>query len=427
MEQSTSVEKRNQNDTVEVMEGGKTSSPAPPAAEPRRQVRSHKKVRTMAFVVIAALALTATTAFVYHFYAGWESTDDAQIDGYINPVSSRVAGYITKVFVDDNQFVKAGTLLVQIDPKDYQIALDISKATLANEEATAAASRVNVPITSVNTSSQLASAQADVVNARAGVSASEKQLAAARASEQQAEANNAKAQDDVNRYKLLVEKEEISEQQYSQATATARAAAAAVDAARATVQAAEDQVTQARGRLDQALAELESARTGPEQIRIQKSRAMAAAATVEKSRTAVEQARLNLSYTRIVAPVDGIVAKRAAQAGQNVTPGQPLLSVVPLDNIWVTANFKETQLKDIRPGQPVVIFVDGYDRNYSGRVESIAGGTGSVFSLLPAENATGNYVKVVQRVPVRIRFEKSQDPQHQLRPGMSVEPKVKVD
>ncbi len=323
--------------------------------------------------------------------------------------------------------MKAGTPLVQIDPKDYQIALDIAKAALSNDEATATATRVNVPITSVNTSSQLATAQADVLNARAGVSAAQKQLSAAKAAEQQAEANDTKAKDDVTRYSQLVEKQEISAQQFTQSVATAKAAAAAVDAARANVQAAEDQVIQARGKLDQALAELQSAGTGPEQIRIQKSRALAAAATVEKSRTAVEQARLNLSYTRIAAPVDGIVAKRAAQVGQYVTPGQPLLSIVPLDNIWVTANFKETQLGGIHRGLPAMIFVDSYARSYRGYVESIAGGTGSIFSVLPAENATGNYVKVVQRVPVRIRFEKGQDPEHLLRPGMSVEPKVKVD
>ncbi len=421
------AEKDDRAEVEKMQETASASSPDSSDVESRKQAHRRKRPGLKAIVVLAALVLTATSAFVYHFFAGWESTDDAQIDGYINPVSSRVAGYITKVYVDDNQYVKAGTPLVQIDPKDYQIALDIAKAALSNDEATAAATRVNVPITSVNTSSQLASAQADVLNARAGVSAAEKQLSASKAAEQQAEANYAKAQDDVTRYKQLVEKQEISAQQYTQSVTTAKAAAAAVDAARANVQAAEDQVTQARGKLDQAIAQLESARTGPEQIRIQKSRALAAAATAEKSRTAVEQARLNLSYTRVVAPVDGVVAKRAAQLGQYVTPGQPLLSVVPLDNIWVTANFKETQLRGIRAGLPVVIFVDSYARSYRGYVESIAGGTGSVFSLLPAENATGNYVKVVQRVPVRIRFEKGQDPEHLLRPGMSVEPKVKVD
>ena len=308
----------------------------------------------------------------------------------------------------------------------HQVALGSAQATLANDRATADASQVNVPITSVNAVSQITSAQADVDNSRAAISGSEKQLAAARASLLQAEANNAKAQDDVKRYKQLVDKQEIAEQQYVQAVQTANATAAAVEVAAANVQADQDGVTQAQGKSDQAVAALESARTGPQQVRIQQSRAVAAAALAEKSQEAVEQAQLNLNYTRIMAPVDGLIAKRSVQVGEYVAPGQQLLAVVPLEDIWVTANFKETQLKNVRPGQPVEIFVDAYGRDYTGHVESIAGGTGAIFSLLPPENATGNYVKVVQRVPVRLRFDQGQDPDHRLRPGLSVEPKVKV-
>jgi membrane fusion protein (multidrug efflux system) len=411
----------------EIPEAGSTEIPSSTGSEARAENTSVKrKSRALVMVPAAILLLAATTAFLRGYFAGWESTDDAQIDGYINPISSRVAGYITGVYVDDNQFVKAGTLLVQVDPKDYQVALDGARATLLNDQATAAASEVDVPITSVNTSSRLASAKADVINARAGISATEKQLAAARAVQEQAEANSTRAQDDLSRYRRLVEKQEISDQQYTQAVQTAKAASAAVDAARAAVQAAEDEVIQAKGRLDQAEAGLESAGTGPQQVRMQRSRAQAAAAMVAKSRAAVEQAQLNLTYTRIVAPVDGVVARRSAQVGQYVAPGQPLMAVVPLDDIWVTANFKETQLKNMRPGSPAVIYVDAYDRDYTGRVESIAGGTGAVFSLLPPENATGNYVKVVQRVPVRIRIDQGQDPEHKLRPGLSVEPKVRL-
>jgi membrane fusion protein (multidrug efflux system) len=358
--------------------------------------------------------------------SAWESTDDAQIDGYVNPISSRVSGYITKVYVEDNQYVKAGTLLAQIDPTDYEVALGSAQATLANDRATADASQVNVPITLVNSGSAIASAQADVDNSRAGISGSEKQLAAARAALLQAQANNAKAQDDVKRYKQLVDKQEIPEQQYVQAVQTANATTAAVEVAAANVQADQDAVTQAEGKLDQAVAARESARTGPQQVRIQQSRALAAAAMADKSKKAVEQAQLNLNYTRIVAPVDGLVAKRSVQVGQYVVPGQQLLAVIPLDDIWVTANFKETQLKGVRPGEPVQIYVDAYDRDYTGYVESIAGGTGAIFSLLPPENATGNYVKVVQRVPVRLRFNAGQDPDHRLTPGLSAEPKVRV-
>jgi membrane fusion protein (multidrug efflux system) len=385
-----------------------------------------RMARAKIIAPIVVLLLAAASAFAYRYYAGWESTDDAQIDGYINPISSRVAGYITNVYVDDNQYVKAGTPLAQIDTKDYEVALASAQATLANDRATADASQVNVPVISVNTSTQLVSAEADVANTRAGISASEQQLAAAQAAVLQAEANSAKAQDDVKRYKQLVDKQEIPEQLYVQAVQTANGAAAAVQAALANVQAAQDAVRQAQSRLAQASASVESAHTGPQQIRIQQSRAVAAVAAAQKSKTAVEQAHLNLGYTRIVAPVDGIVAKRSAQPGQYVSPGQQLMAVVPLDDIWVTANFKETQLRNMRPGNPVEIQVDAYGRTYTGHVESIAGGTGAVFSLLPPENATGNYVKVVQRVPVRLRLDKGQDTDRQLRPGMSVVPKVNV-
>lgn len=378
------------------------------------------------FLALGVVVLGAAAAGIFHYYGGWESTDDAQIDGYINPISSRVAGYVTNVYVDDNQYVKAGALLVQIDPKDYDVALSSAKATLANDQATAAANQVTVPITSVNTSSQLTSAEADVLNARAGISGAEKQLAAAEAAVVQAAANDAKAQDDVKRYAQLVGKEEIPQQVYTQAVQAANATEAAVEVARANVLAERDAVRQAQARLDQAFASVDTAKTGPQQVRVQQAHAAAAAAAADKSKSAVEQAELNLGYTRIIAPVDGLVAKRSAQAGQYVAPGQELLAIVPLDDIWVTANFKETQLRNLRIGQPVRIDVDAYGRTYAGHVESIAGGTGSVFSLLPPENATGNYVKVVQRVPVRLRFDAGQDPEHLLRPGMSVVPDINV-
>ena len=391
-----------------------------------KSANGKRMARVKIIAPIVAVLLAAAAALTYHYYAGWESTDDAQIDGYINPISSRVAGYITNVYVDDNQYVKAGTLLAQIDPKDYEVSVASAQATLANDQATADASQVNVPVTSVNTSTQLVSAEADVANSRAGISAAEQQLAAAQAAVLQAEAISAKAQDDVKRYKQLVDKQEISEQVYVQAVQTSNGATAAVQFATANVQAAKDAVRQAQSKLAQASASVESAQTGPQQIRIQRSRAVAASATAQKSKTAVEQALLNLGYTRIFAPVDGVVAKRSAQPGQYVSPGQQLMAVVPLDDIWVTANFKETQLQNMRPGNHVEIHVDAYGRTYSGYVESIAGGTGAVFSLLPPENATGNYVKVVQRLPVRLRLDKGQDPNHQLRPGMSVVPNVNV-
>jgi membrane fusion protein (multidrug efflux system) len=364
--------------------------------------------------------------FLYRHFAGWESTDDAQIDAYINPVSPRVAGYVRQVNVDNNVYVKAGTVLVEIDPKDYQVALDTAEAGYANDLATAQATQVNVPITSVNTSSQLRTTQAGVTNAQAGIAAAEKQLDAARASHAQAEANDAKAQDDVTRYKLLVSKNEIADQQYSQAVDSAKATRAAVVSAQASVAASANQVEQARARLVQAEADVQSALTGPHQVSAQRSRAQAANALAKRAKSELEQAQLNLHYTTIVAPVDGMVDRRSVQVGQYVSPGQQLMSIVQIDNIWVTANFKETQLKNMRAGQGVIVHVDTYNHDYRGRVLNIAGGSGAIFSLLPPENATGNYVKVVQRIPVKIVFERGQDPDHLLRPGMSVEPRVRV-
>jgi membrane fusion protein (multidrug efflux system) len=379
-------------------------------------------------LVVLALVLVAISIPLYRHYAAWESTDDAQIDGYIYPVSARISGYVTRVTVDDNQYVQPGTVLVQLDPKDYEVAAANAKANLANDQASAAAQVTNVPLTSVNTSSSLSSAQADVENVKAGLAAAERQFDAAQASLRQAEANDLKAQDDVNRYKPLAAKDEIPQQQYTQATDSQKATAAAVEAARASAAAAEQAVTQARTRIAQAQAQLQYAQTGPQQISIQRSRAHAAEAETQRATAALQQAQLNLQYTTIVAPVSGIVGQRSVQPGQNVSPGQQLMTIVPLDsqNIWVTANFKETQLTYMRPGQAVKISVDTYGREYDGHVLNIAGASGARYSLLPPENATGNYVKVVQRIPVKILFEKGQDEEHLLRPGMSVVPKVKV-
>ncbi|HUI73769.1 MAG TPA: HlyD family secretion protein [Candidatus Acidoferrum sp.] len=393
----------------------------------RHLARLSRARKRMLFAAVVVVVIVAGVLLYYHL-AAWESTDDAQIDGYIYPVSSRVSGYVTRVLVDDNQYVEAGTVLAQLDPKDYEVAVANAKAVLANDEASAAAQKTNVPITSVNTSSQLTSAEADIENAQAGLRAAQKSFDAAQASLRQTEANDLKAQDDVNRYKPLAEKDEIPQQQYTQAVDSQKATAAAVEAARASSEADEQAVTQARARLAQAQAQLEFAQTKPQQISVQRSRAQAAEAETERAAAALQQAELNLQYTTIVAPVSGIVGQRSVQPGQNVAPGQQMMTIVPLDsqNIWVTADFKETQLNCMRPGQSVKIYVDTFGHTYKGHVLNIAGATGARYSLLPPENATGNYVKVVQRIPVKIVFEKGQDPNHLLRPGMSVEPDVKV-
>ncbi len=375
-------------------------------------------------LIIGGIVLVVASFFLWRYLTSYESTDDAQVDGHLNGISARVSGHVEKLLVEDNQYVQAGTPLVQIDPRDYQVAVDRAKALYADALATAQAAQVNVPITSVSSTSQESSAQADVENARAGIAAARQQYDAARAQLAQAEANNVRAQADLARYKQLVDKQEISQQQYDQAEATARASAAAVDAARASAAAAEQQVTQAQAKLAQSEANLRAARTAPQQIAVTRSRFQSAQATAERYKAELEQAELNLQYTLIVAPVSGVVTNRTVEVGQNVQIGQELMKIINLDDIWVTANFKETQLRNMRVGQPVTIHVDANGKDYKGHVQSIAAASGAISSLLPPENATGNYVKVVQRIPVKITFDPGETREHVLRPGMSAEPKV---
>jgi membrane fusion protein, multidrug efflux system len=375
-------------------------------------------------LVIGAIVLLVAAFFVYRYVTSYESTDDAEVDGHINSISARISGHVTKLNIVDNQYVKAGTVLVEIDPTDYQVAYERAKADFENAQAAAAAAGVNVPITSVNTTSQVSSADAAVASARAGIAAAKQQFDAAKANLEQAEANNVKAQNDLGRYKQLVDKQEISEQQYDQAVAAAKADAAAVAAAHANADAAQSQVTQAQDRLLDAQATWRNAQTGPRQLQVTRSRADAALADAQQKKADLHQAELNLQYTKVVAPVDGEVSNRTVEVGQNVSVGQEMMKVIPLSDIWITADFKETQLREMKVGQPVTIEVDANGRSYKGKVDSIAGATGALFSLLPPENATGNYVKVVQRVPVKIVLDPRENKDQSLRPGMSVEPKV---
>lgn len=375
-------------------------------------------------VLIALVVLLVVGFFAYRYFTSYESTDDAQVDGHINSVSARISGHVIKLNVQDNQYVQAGTVLVEVDPADYQVAYERAKADYADAQAAAIAAGVSVPITSVNTSSQVSASAADVASARAGIQAAQQQFQAAKAQLQQADANNFKAQNDLGRYKQLVEKQEISQQQYDQAVAAAKGSAAAVEAARATADAAEQQVTQAKGKLVQAEANWRYANTAPKQLQISKAKADSALAEVQRQKANLDQADLNLKYTKVVAPVNGIVSNRTVEVGQNVAPGQELMKVINLDDVWITANFKETQLRDMKPGQRVSLEVDANGRKYNGRVDSIAGASGARFSLLPPENATGNYVKVVQRVPVKIILDPGSNNDRLLRPGLSVTPRV---
>jgi len=393
------------------------------------------------FRIIVGVVVIAIIGVVLWFIFGGssESTDDAQIDAYVTPISARVGGTVTRVAVDDNQFVEAGALLVELDPRDYQVAVDKARAELADAEAGAMAARSNVPITSTAATSGVTTARGGVVQAEGAVAAAEKEVEAARARlataqarQREAEANAAKAARDVERLRGLLAKDEVSQQQFDAANAAAEAQRAAVESARsqvteaeAGIRVAESRLTQARAAAQQALAELATAQTGPEQVTATKARASAAEAHVQQARATLAQAGLNLQYTTITAPARGTISRKNVNVGQVVQPGQPLLALVARDTVWVTANFKETQLKNMRPGQRATVKVDAFGgREYTGKVDSLAGATGARFSLLPPENATGNFVKVVQRVPVKIALDAGQDPEHLLRPGMSVVPTI---
>jgi membrane fusion protein, multidrug efflux system len=375
-------------------------------------------------IIIGVVVLLLVIFFVYRYVSSYESTDDAQVDGHINSISARITGHVIKLNVRDNQNVPAGTLLVEIDPADYQVAYEHAKADFEDAQATASAAGVNVPITSVSTTSQVSSSEADVTGARAGISAAKQQFAAAKAQLEQAEANNVKAQNDLGRYRQLVDKQEISQQQYDQAVAAAKANEAAVQAARSLADAAQSQVIEAQGKLVQAEANYRNAQTAPKQMQVIRSRALSAEAVAQQKKADLDQAQLNLQYTKVIAPVAGVVSDRTVEVGQNVAPGQELMKVIPLNDVWITANFKETQLRDMKVGQPVTLEVDANGRKYRGKVDSIAGASGARFSLLPPENATGNYVKVVQRIPVKIVLDPGENKDQSLRPGMSVTPKV---
>jgi membrane fusion protein (multidrug efflux system) len=394
--------------------------------------------RARRVLLVAGVVVAVAGVWVWWYYAGRESTDDAQIDGHIVPIAPRVGGTVLAVKVEDNQVVAAGTVLVEIDPKDYRVALQRAEADYQDAQAALEAAKVGIPITSTTTAGQVSAASANVGRAEAGGLAAARDVEAARARRtaadarlREATANATKLTRDLERMKQLIAKDEVSQQQYDAAVAGAEAARAAVESAQASlaeaaqaVSIAESRRVQAERVLNGTEADLRIAHTGPEQVTVAKARAESAEARVKQAQALLEQAELNLQYTTITAPAAGRVSKKSVEPGQVVEPGQPLLAIVPLEDIWVTANFKETQLKDMRPGQAVSVSVDAYDRTYRGRVDSIAGATGARFSLLPPENATGNYVKVVQRVPVKIVLDRGQDTEHLLRPGMSVVPTV---
>ncbi len=397
----------------------------PPVVPEPPPARTRGRGRALVVVLLIGIALAAGGYFYWNYAQTYESTDDAQVDGHLNGISARIAGTISAVYVDENQFVKAGQLVAEIDPRDYDIALAQAKAEVAQRQAEIQVQNPNVPITEMSSQTNVSTAQADVATAEAAVAWAERDLNAAEAKLREAEANSAKAQSDVERYKALVGKDEIPRQIYDQAVASANAQAAAVDSARATAEASRKLVDQRRSQLAQAQSRLaEASSNGPHQLAISRANILAKQADVEVARTKVDRAMQDLAYTKILSPVDGIVSKRNVEVGNHVQPGQQLLLIAQVQDLWVTANFKETQLRRMHAGQRVTVSIDAYDLTLKAHVESMPAATGTVNSLLPPENASGNYVKVVQRLPVRIRFDKGQAGLDRLRPGMSVVPKV---
>lgn len=409
------------------------------AGPEKQRLRPRKAKLARLGIALAVLALIAYSGLLlWRYLNAYESTDDAQIDGHVNSISARVAGHVIEVLAEDEQFVNQGDVLVTLDPKDYQVAVAKAEADLADAEATLESSRTNVPIVSVDTASQLKTARSSHADAEAALLGAQRQLVAARArlasaqaQVRESEANRKKANDDVTRYRLLIAKNEIPRQQYDTAMSVADAAQASVDAREAAVNEADQNIVVAQTAIDQATqriaqtdASIESANTAPQHVKVSESQAKQAAAQVAQRRALLEQAKLNLAYCTITSPVTGIVGKKTVELGQNVNVGELMMAVVPLDDIWVTANFKETQLRRMKPGQRVRVSVDAFDRAYTGKVVAVGGASGSRFSVIPPENATGNYVKVVQRIPVRINLDPGQNSDHRLRPGMSVNPKI---
>ena len=395
--------------------------------ELKKEPAPRRKLSRWIFLSAAALVV-AGTALWWLTSLNYESTDDAQIEGHLALVSARISGTVTYINpqVANNQFVKAGTLILELDSRDYEAELEHAKANLDTRMAEARSASVTVPIVNAGSFGALHSAEASKEESLAGVKAEEANLAAAQHKLQQDEALYARAERDRARYQALVEKREISRSDYDARETEAMAAAQAVEADRAAIASREQKIAEAHSLVVQRGAQVEAARTAPQQVSDARARSDSATGHLEQARADLRTAQLNLSYTKIYAPISGVIGRKTVELGHRVQPGQSLLVVVPIDDTWITANFKETQLKRMRPGQPVTIHVDTFGRDYKGKVESLPGAAGPLFSLFPPENATGNYVKVVQRFPVRIRLNKDQDPEHLLRPGMSVEPTVDI-
>jgi membrane fusion protein (multidrug efflux system) len=403
-------------------------APAPaPASVP--QPPPVTRGRGRAFIIFFLVLLIAAGVGLYFYLQSrqFESTDDAEVGAHLSAISSRVDGAITQVYVDDNQIVKAGDPLVDLDPRDFQVAINQARAQLAQARSQVTAQQPNIPITQIETSTNITGAEADVATAEATIGIAERDRESALARLAEAQANLSKWQSDLMRYTVLIKNEEISQQEYDQVAATVKAQEATVQANRAAVEAAARTVQQRQAQLAQVKTRLAQYKTNaPAQLAIREANVQSQQANVQTAQASLEQTELKLGYTKIVAPAAGVVLKRSAEVGERISAGQQLMMIAQIGDLWVTANFKETQMHNVRPGQSARIHVDALRQDFEGYVENIGGGTGAISSVLPPENATGNYVKVVQRIPVRLRFKPNQDGLDRLRPGMSVEPDVRI-
>lgn len=406
-------------------QNGENDAQSQDAATQQAPPNPAKKRRTLIIASMVLLLVIAGAVAFYLHSLTYESTDDAQIDGHLNPIASRVAGTVRSVYVENNQRVEAGKLLVELDPSDLEVTLAQSEAEYSSAIAQLRGEQPNLPITVTSNQTDAASAREEVANAEAALAGAEHEHKVSLAKLQQAEADNGKAQLDIARYKQLLDKHEVAQSEFDQYDATAKAQAAAVDAQRASVNSASKTIDQRHAQLRQQQAKLQQTlQNAPRQILIRNATVLQRKASMESSAAQVRQDKLNLSYTRIVAPVAGIVTQRNAEVGARISVGQQLMMIVQTTNLWVTANFKETQFKKMKTGQRVTVKVDALERDVNAYIEDMPASTGDRTSALPPENATGNYVKIVQRMPVRIRFRDGQDGLNALRPGMSVVPTV---
>jgi membrane fusion protein (multidrug efflux system) len=425
-------------DTWEVIEMATQSQQPQPQPQPEliREKEDQRKAswlakdRTRRLIVIlaGAVALAVVGGVGWSYLSSYESTDDAQVDGHLHPVSARISGTILRVNpeVEDSHYVQAGTVLAEIDPADYEADRDRASSEYDRLKASSRAAEKDIVVTSSGSNGRLELANAAIKEAEDSVDSENASLQAAQARLAQAQENFKRAETDRQRYQRLLEKHEISQSEYERAATEAATDREAVSAGQAEVTGAEKRIAQAQSRLLERKADLVAAGSAPQQIDSSRAKAAAATADAGRARAELATAQLNLGYTRIIAPVSGIVGRKTVEAGQRVQPGQQLLTIIPVDDLWITANFKETQLRKVKPGQPVTIHADATGLDYRGHIDSLGGATGSRFSLLPPENATGNYVKVVQRIPVRVLLDSGENADHRLRPGMSVEAKVSL-